>query len=305
MKVASPILIAALASTASAAINKDKTRTKKQSIFHKVDDLDAKKQAPLLDGIKTARNGKKERRQKREGGEHIFEKATKVNRKGIAKERLSSRRIKKKKAEGDAAAAEKAPADQATNTEQSLAAEEKKPTAEAASGPLRKPEDVAEAAFDFDKWDGEAAPAVATNTDELSPEQKVMQQRRRDRVADLVRKKERKASSNPNGKKGRRVAATSEPRKPNPRPGRRTTNKDKTKKKRDLRPDQHSPRPGYDKRDLKKSKKSSNSSSGSSSSSSGHEYDCEVRVTNLTKEQWFSDIFWMVSSCGLSFSTHL
>jgi len=178
-----------------------------------------------------------------------------------------------------------------------LAGEEKKPTAEAASGPLRKPEDAAEAAFDFDKWEGEAAPAVAPNTDEqLSPEQKVMQQRRRDRVADLVRKKERKASSNPNGKKGRRVAATSEPRKSNPRPGRRaTTNKDKTRKNRDLRPDQHSPRPGYDKRDLKKSKKSSNSSSGSSSSSSGHEYDCEVRVTNLTKEQWFSDIFWMVS----------
>ena len=213
MKVASPILIAALASTASAAISKDKTRTnKKQSIFHKVDDLDAKKQAPLLDGIKTARNAKKDRRQKREGGDHIFEKATKVNREGLAKERLSSRRIKKKKAE-EAAAAEKKPADQeATNTEQSLAAEVKKPTAEAASGPLRKPEDAAEAAFDFDKWEGEAAPAVAPNTDEqLSPEQKVMQQRRRDRVADLVRKKERKASSsNPDGKKGRRVAATSE-----------------------------------------------------------------------------------------------
>ena len=49
-------------------------------------------------------------------------------------------------------------------------------------------------------------------------------------------------------------------------------------------------------RNLKKSKKSSYSYSSKSNSYDWDEYDCIVRLTNLSKEQWFSDIFWMVHS---------
>ena len=119
-------------------------------------------------------------------------------------------------------------------------------------------------------------------------------------------------------KRQRRTSSTPEARKPNPRPGRDrpTTSKEGEKGSRTLadkrsarelrqpssrtkagitinNPDQEN----HTTRNLKKSKKSSFSGSTSGSwSNDWDEYDCIVRLTNLSKEQWFSDIFWMVHS---------
>jgi len=309
MKVASPILtIAALATSTSANTNKDKKRTKKQtiSIFHKVNGPKNDATESLLNNVNTAR------RHRRENQTPKMEKTTKVKRDEIVKRGLAKHGILKKKEKEEASTAAASAQEKETQPDQTVVPSE--PSLETA-----KEEHFEEVRIETTTTT--PAPAVAPSV------QEVMQKRRQDRVADFERltdrmaandrvadferwtdrmaddpandrandyerSKDRRATStsspNPSGKRERRTSSTtaSGQRTPNPRP----------KNTRDA----HSGKPGPSKRDLKKSKKSSYSSKSAWSSDnswgSSDRYDCQVRMTNLTKKQVFSDIFWMVHS---------
>mmetsp|Transcript_30666 Transcript_30666/g.56734 ORF Transcript_30666/g.56734 Transcript_30666/m.56734 type:complete len:578 (-) Transcript_30666:125-1858(-) len=301
MKIISPFLaLATLASSTSAAINKDKTRTKKRTTFHEVDvQRDGTTKSPL-DNAKAAR-----RQRHQQSGMGKMEKVTKVKMEHIVNHGRSMHSIFKKK-EGDASPADdgssasaeqETPPDQAIPSEPSVATEERPTTATATF--LRSTTGDANA-IESEEWEAHtAAPATAPNVQEL------MQKRRRDRAHDFELKKTGQneaildqkygrgtaKASILDEKYGRRIAST--PESPNPRPGRR--NKVSTSGKNEPS-GKNQQDPGFDKRDLKKSKKSSNSSGSKSGKSGSSENQCVVRLTNLTKEQWFSDIFWMVHS---------
>ena len=320
MRIVSPILtLASLVSGAAAAADKDgNIETKKRTIFHKIDHLHKDDTTDaLLNNVKTARRQRNASR----SGASVMEKKTKIKMEDVAHNRLSRRSINKKKSKkgrmfsepsasdvtGSASTTQEKgmSKDQATEVKSALVAEEEKPTASTSGLRSTGGGEAPKKEFSFEEWEEPAAAkqapaeALTMNGGGTMPNvQELMQQRRRNRAMDLVAKKERKAKTHDvesTGRKSgqRRVASTPESHKPNPRPGRsKVSTTDKRQKKRgDM-----GPRRGYDKRDLKKSKKSSNSSSGSGSSSSGSEKKCEVRLTNLTKDQWFSDIFWMVHS---------
>lgn len=317
MRIVSPILtIATLASGASAvatasATDKDDARARaratdrKRTIFHKVVDEsnanDAATTQALLDNVKAAR----QRRNSNRSGTSNMEKKTKVKLEDVAMKSLSRRSInnkkkliKNKKVDSSAAGDGSAGINKKDSSQTSTAYANMIPRAASTAGLRRTDSDTA--------LNKDSAPRVQRD----GSVQELMQKRRKDRAADLVRKKERKANAASNTtttKKQRRVASSSEARTPNPRPGRKTnkvvsarTSKNNVNKEEETNPAApavvHQPRPGYDKRDLKKSKKSSGSTTTTSTSGDGNEKTCEIRLTNLTKEQWFSDIFWMVHS---------
>mmetsp|Transcript_28315 Transcript_28315/g.59812 ORF Transcript_28315/g.59812 Transcript_28315/m.59812 type:complete len:570 (-) Transcript_28315:175-1884(-) len=293
MKVVTPIVaLATLASVSDAAIDKENTRSRKKSILHKVD----------VDGTsKSIIEQAKESRRQRDGRGH-FEKVTNVKmehilRKGLTKHPFFNEK-REKAPTGDGASStsvekEAASADGATPSESTGF---NKRGSSRTSTLLRKPDN--DATFEFEEWSAHAAEAADVPTAKAKiPDrhQKLMQKRRRDSAADFgVKKmgiKQRESmlhdhlaakASNVKKQNERRTTSATEP--PASRPGRFPASGKPTARQR------------YDERELKKSKKSSKSSTGKAGKSGGNEDECVVRMTNLTKEQWFSDTFWMVHS---------
>jgi len=308
MKIIPPIVaLVTLTSSTSAA------RTKKRTIFHKVDNVEHIDEADDY-------HAKKARRKRTQSGLGQMEKVTNVNIEDVMKQSLAKHRSMKKKdkAEESAPSIEKEADQEATLLESSMvrsAADtiaRDSHTPAPATAPLIQSPSFATKKRSFENWEASAT----TPNHVQESEEELMHTRRRDRAAssELAHNKkmdrrdfdaqedpmEDRKTCDRDETTGRRIRSIPEIREPNPRPITVVSASGKDQqRRRDLRSPHSSAKPGRhhanDERDLKKSKKSSKSSK-SRGSKSGNEETCFVRLTNLTKEQWFSDIFWMVHS---------